>query len=138
MKAADPACESWCFTMEKNLLKKEDCPVESFPWGRLEWHANGALGNSDALTLGRCVLNPGCGNTPHVHPNCVEILRLDYGRIEHSLGEEWFVMEPGDTISIPVGVPHGARNVGEGEASMTILYDTARRETVFASAKENQ
>lgn len=77
------------------VLKKASVRMEEFPWGRLEWHAGGALQNSGTLTLGRCILKPGCGNTPHIHPNCCEILRVESGRIAHRYGGRSVDMEPG-------------------------------------------
>lgn len=114
------------------VLKKASVRVEEFPWGRLEWHASGALQNSGALTLGRCILKPGCGNTPHIHPNCCEILRVESGRIAHRYGGRSVDMEPGDTITVPAGVYHGAVNLGEEEAVMTIVFDTPDRQTDFS------
>ena len=114
------------------VLKKASVRMEEFPWGRLEWHAGGALQNSGTLTLGRCILKPGCGNTPHIHPNCCEILRVESGRIAHRYGGRSVDMEPGDTITIPAGVYHGAVNLGEGAAVMTIVFDTPDRQTDFS------
>lgn len=39
---------------------------------------------------------------------------------------------PGDTITVPAGVYHGAVNLGEGEAVMTIVFDTPDRQTDFS------
>ena len=41
-------------------------------------------------------------------------------------------MEPGDTITVPAGVYHGAVNLGEEEAVMTIVFDTPDRQTDFS------
>ena len=117
--------------MSTIVLKKENIPVENFPWGRLEWNASGVLQNSEALTLGRCILNPGSGNTPHTHPNCCEILRVESGHILHRYNDESFEMGPGDTISVPPGVYHGAVTLGDDEAVLTIVFDTSDRKTDF-------
>ncbi len=40
-------------------------------------------------------------------------------------------MGPGDTISVPPGVYHGAVNLGDDEAVLTIVFDTSDRKTDF-------
>lgn len=104
--------------------------VEPYPWGELSWFAGSAVGLSESVTLGRCVIRAGQQNQRHSHPNCEEVLALVSGTILHSLGDDRYEMHPGDTIAIPAGVPHHAVNVGVGDAVMTIAYPTAHREFV--------
>lgn len=99
-------------------------------WGRLEWSVSGELGNSDVLTFGRCIIRPGEANPRHLHPNCDEVLHVIQGSIEHSLGNERFPLGAGDTISIPRGTLHNARNIGAVDAVLIIAFDTAHREVV--------
>jgi quercetin dioxygenase-like cupin family protein len=110
----------------------EDHIVEVMPWGKLVWQASRAVGNSESLTVGRCVIEEGLANARHVHPNCEEVLVLLNGEIEHSLGSEVVGMRPGDVIVIPAGVPHNAKNVGRGACEMAITYSSADRQTVPA------
>ena len=72
-------------------------------------------------------------NPKHRHPNCDEILHLLSGRIDHTLGAETFVMEAGDTISIPAGVWHQARALDGADAEMVIAFSSADRETEMES-----
>jgi quercetin dioxygenase-like cupin family protein len=37
-------------------------------------------------------------------------------------------MEMGDTITLPAGLPHRARNIGDRDAVLIIAYPTAHRE----------
>ncbi|MEV0291355.1 cupin domain-containing protein [Kribbella sp. NPDC050820] len=104
--------------------------VEDQLWGRLEWMASGALGNSDTMTVGRCYIRPGESNPRHYHPNCDEVLHVLQGTIEHSLDDEVVTMGPGDTISIPSGALHNARNVGTDDAIFVISFSTPDRQTV--------
>jgi len=39
-------------------------------------------------------------------------------------------MGPGDTVSIPTGAVHNARNVGDGEAVFVIAFSSPDRQTV--------
>ena len=114
----------------KSLLVAQDAIQEKFEWGQLTWYANRRLGNSRDMTLGQCIIKPGRENPRHYHPNCEEALQLVQGEIEHSLGDELFTMSPGDTIVIPANIMHNARNIGSGEAVMTIVFSSADRETV--------
>jgi len=98
-------------------------------WGRIVWSASQKLGNSRRMTFGRVKLRTGGGSPRHRHPNCDEILHVISGRLEHTLGDERFVMEAGDTISIPTGVWHGATVLGEGDADLVICFSSADRQT---------
>ncbi|TDE02598.1 cupin domain-containing protein [Jiangella asiatica] len=115
---------------EVRLTRTSDAVAEEQPWGRLVWMVSGALGNSDAMTVGRCHIAPGQANPRHFHPNCDEVLHVLQGTIEHSLDDELVRMGPGDTISIPTGAWHNARNVGTDEAIFVIAFSTADRQAV--------
>jgi oxalate decarboxylase/phosphoglucose isomerase-like protein (cupin superfamily) len=39
-------------------------------------------------------------------------------------------MKAGDTISIPLGLIHQARNIGPGEAEFLITFNTADRQVI--------
>ncbi len=104
--------------------------VIEFPWGRLTWYVSGKLGNSDTLTVGRAVIRPGEQNPRHHHPNCDEVLRVVQGRILHSMGDRTVEMSAGDTVSIPTGVIHNARNLGNEDAVLDISFSSADRQVV--------
>lgn len=112
------------------FLASSEVRVDPQPWGRLEWMVSGEIGNSDHLTVGKCYVNPLEKNPPHSHPNCDEVLHVLRGRIRHRLGEEYIEMAAGDTISIPRGVIHNAKNLGDTEAEFIITFSTASREVV--------
>ena len=111
-------------TVRRNREKR----VDTFAWGRLTWFASGELGNSDALTVGECVIKSGCANPRHVHRDCDEVLVVLRGTIAHTVAEdEETELSEGDTITIPAGLAHSARNIGDGEAVVRIAYPTGRR-----------
>ena len=101
----------------------------SFDWGHITWTVSRSLGNSQAMTFGLVTIKAGQANPRHRHPNCDEILHVLAGQIEHSLGDERFVMNAGDTVSIPQGVFHNARSLGAQDAQMVICFSSADRET---------
>lgn len=106
----------------------DQAEIQRFDWGRLTWFASAALGNSNDLTIGECVIKPGCANPPHVHDNCAEVLVVIQGRVSHTIAEgEETVLTAGDTITIPAGLYHGARNIGDTDAILRIAYPTGHR-----------
>ena len=113
-----------------HIARAKDNAGEDYPWGRLDWFVSGALGNSDKLTVGRCRIDPGQANPPHYHPNCDEVLHVLSGTIRHRLGDEYFDMAEGDTISIPTGQIHNAQNVGAEPAILMITFSTPDRQVV--------
>ena len=115
------------------VTRPESYVTELMPWGRLVWQISGALGNSETMTLGRCVLPPGEANPRHHHPNCDELLEVLEGAIVHSWDGEEITMERGDVISIPPGVVHNARNAGSEVAELLICFSSAWRETIAES-----
>jgi quercetin dioxygenase-like cupin family protein len=82
------------------------------------------------MTIGRCYIDPGKANPRHYHPNCDEVLHVLHGTIEHSAGDELVTMGPGDTISIPAGILHNARNIGADQAVFVIAFSSADRQVV--------
>ena len=113
-----------------NLIKAENRIVEKAQWGSLIWFASGKLG-SGSMTVGQCILNPGCSNPRHTHPNCEEILYVLKGNIQHSFVDGKYVkMQEGDTITVPAGVPHNASNIGNSEAVLAISFSSPVRLTI--------
>jgi len=115
---------------DTHVMAPGDYQVQVFEWGQLTWMVSGPLGNSEALTVGRCEIKPGCENPLHLHPNCDEVLHVVSGRIVHRVeGAGEATMEAGDTISIPRNRRHNARNVGDVPATMMICFSSPNRET---------
>ena len=113
------------------LLPAAQAVTENFDWGSLTWFAAGALGNGDAGTVGRCAIKPGKNNPPHYHPNCAETLTVSAGHIKHTGNDGVDIeMRVGDTVTIPVGMPHRALNIGTEEAVLSIFFSSADRQTV--------
>jgi quercetin dioxygenase-like cupin family protein/type 1 glutamine amidotransferase len=112
---------------ERLLLPRADALVEQQPWGKLEWFASRALGNSTFMTIGIATINPGQQNPVHRHPNCDEILHVLQGQIMNRVGDKEYEMHAGDTVTIPEGTPHNARNIGKDDAVLSIAYNTPDR-----------
>ncbi|WP_020579277.1 cupin domain-containing protein [Actinopolymorpha alba] len=112
------------------LSRPDDYEVEETAWGKLVWMVSGRLGNSGTMTVGRCHIKPGMENPRHYHPNCDEVLHVLQGTIEHSLDDVVVTMTAGDTISIPSGVVHNARNISDHDAIFVISFSSADRQAV--------
>jgi len=97
-------------------------------WGHLSWLAGGAVGNARGLTLGRVTIKAGAGNPAHSHGNCEEALYLLRGRLEHFVGAESVILEPGDTLVVAANVPHYANSIGDEDADMIVAYSSADRD----------
>ena len=100
-------------------------------WGALRWLASDAIGNAEGLTLGHVSIKAGAANPRHCHRTGEEVLYLLRGTITHTLGDESFTMQAGDTISIPAGVFHNGINDGAEDAEMIVAYSTATRDFVL-------
>jgi quercetin dioxygenase-like cupin family protein len=117
-------------TPDSRLRTADQHVIEQMPWGRLEWFVSARIGNSETMTVGVCVLEPGAQNSRHFHPNCDEVLRVLKGRIVQTWDDQEHEMGVGDVISIPSGVTHNARNIGRETAELAICFSSAYRETV--------
>ena len=118
---------------EISVLRSSECEVVDADWGELRWHASAELGNSEDMTVGRCLLKPGQSNPRHYHPNCSELLVVIAGSVAHTLNADAEAeLGAGDTVNIPVGAPHQARNLSATEeALMFIAFSSADRQTVM-------
>ena len=96
-------------------------------WGSLTWFASSELTDTD-LTLGRAIIKPGKANPRHCHDTCEEVLYLLRGRLEHTLGQDTVIMEPGDTLVVPPGVMHNGVSIGDGDADMIVAYSSGQRD----------
>lgn len=116
------------------LIKGPDLEYMDAEWGQLTWFASDQLGNTNYLTLGRCIIYPEQANPRHYHPNCDEILTVLQGTIYHTWSDgEDVQMREGDTITIPCGMLHQARNAGTDNAVLMIAFTAADRQTVGES-----
>lgn len=97
-------------------------------WGSLNWLASAKIGNAEGVTVGRVTIRPGQANPRHSHSSCEEVLYLLAGRLEHWIGDESVILEPGDTLTVPAHVAHYAVNVGDGEADMIVAYSSGERD----------
>ena len=116
--------------MEKekgSLSRRADVTPEASDFGELCWHVNAKTVPGTNMTLGEVTISVGQKNPLHRHDNCEELLYLIEGALEHRIGDDTFVLGPGDVIRVPVGVPHDGRNIGDVPARMVVAYNSGDR-----------
>jgi len=104
--------------------------VIQYPWGHLTWYVSHELNNSDTMTVGEAVIKPGQENPRHLHPNCDEVLHVVKGHILQTMGDRSVEMNEGDTVSIPAGIYHNAKNIGTEDAVLAISFSSATRQVI--------
>lgn len=73
-------------------------------------------------------LQPGHGGPPtHVHPHDHEIFRVLSGRARVELGGQVQIVEAGETVRMPAGVPHQVRGEGKEPLCAVVTYDDGYR-----------
>lgn len=112
---------------QRIVLARDQVTVEKTPWGQLEWFAHRSLHNTANVTFGRATISPAQANPPHWHPNCDEVLYVTQGHIMHRVGDKEYEMRAGDTVVIPEGTIHNARNIGQEPAVLMVSFNSADR-----------
>jgi len=100
-------------------------------WGNLLWLAGRNQTNATGLTLGRVLIKKGASNPRHAHFNCEEVLYLLSGELEHTVGPDSVRLRAGDTLTVPAGMFHSARSVGDGDADMIVAYSSVDRDFIL-------
>ncbi len=96
-------------------------------WGSLSWITESGVSPA-GLTVGRVTIKAGQSNPEHLHTTCDEILYLLAGRLRHSFGSKEVVLNAGDSIEIPRDTPHRAWSIGDEDADMIVVYNSAERD----------
>ncbi len=73
------------------------------------------LHGDGAQSLAEARIAPGSATLPHRHRQSEELYHITAGEGVMTLGEERFPVRVGDTVRIPPGTPHRAKNTGTDE-----------------------
>jgi mannose-6-phosphate isomerase-like protein (cupin superfamily) len=68
-------------------------------------------------------VGPGAAAPLHVHHDVDDSFYLLRGQLAMRCGDDTFIASAGDYVSLPKGVPHTLRNVGEEEAVLLQTHD---------------
>ena len=96
-------------------------------WGSMEWLVDDALIAGANMSAALMILKPGQSGVPHRHPNCHEFVYLIQGAVEQSLDDRKAQLVANDSVFIPLGTVHSARNTGSDDAKMLITYSEGKR-----------
>jgi len=94
---------------------------EQLDWGELGWITRPSSVGARHLTTIEVTLEPGKGHDFHKHPDQEEIIHVVDGEIEQWLEREKRILEPGDTVFIPVGVVHASFNVSDRPTKLMVV-----------------
>lgn len=75
-----------------------------------EWLVQKGLTGEGDLAMVRVTMESGQSHETHSHPNMEEILYVLNGRCMQSVAGEERELGAGDTVHIPMGVPHATHN----------------------------
>jgi mannose-6-phosphate isomerase-like protein (cupin superfamily) len=109
-------------------------PTHEDGTGRV-WYLQTGASSCGAVHEQRVEYRPGSPFPPeHLHPSQDEHFEIESGRMLFMLGGVEHVVEAGDTIDIPRGTPHRARNASR-EVAAVVRWETrpALRTTEFFS-----
>jgi len=67
-------------------------------------------------------LAPGMGVPRHTHTREDEVYFVLAGELEATVGDETFVLRPGDTLLAPRDIPHELRNSGKAENHYLLVF----------------
>jgi len=83
----------------------------------------------------RVDFEPGALAPKHAHPG-EEIAHVLQGTLEYQLGDQPPVtLKTGDSLFIPAGTPHSARNIGSGKAAELATYVVKQGQPLVVPAK---
>lgn len=68
-------------------------------------------------------LMPGGGNPPHIHTRFVETFTAIEGHLGLKLGKKTLVLEPGDSVAVPIGTVHNFFNPGSEMIRFHIRFE---------------
>jgi quercetin dioxygenase-like cupin family protein len=78
-----------------------------------------------ALALARMILATGQSGEQHRHPNADEVIYLFRSNVAVSVGNETFLLQPADALTIPAGLTHRIENNSNEEAEMILAILSA-------------
>jgi quercetin dioxygenase-like cupin family protein len=74
---------------------------------------------------------PGVGIPPHIHENEDEVFQVIQGKVEMKIGEQITILNSGDLIFCPKGIPHSWKVIGESNARAMLSIFPAGLENMF-------
>lgn len=128
-KPADAGATSLC------VQHFDQVAQEKAAWGSLRWLMNAKLDPKAGITLGVVEIKPGQSNPMHVHGNCEEVIYVLSGSCDNWVGKQRVILNAGDVLRIPAGVPHMAKALGTELTRSIVVYNSGTREFTVVKPK---
>ncbi len=93
----------------------------------MEWLMEDAIQKDAGVSLARMTVAPDTLSELHSHPNCTEAIHVEQGTIRQRCGDEWMILEQGQTCLIPKGYSHQTQNIGAESAVLILAYSSGTR-----------
>jgi len=74
---------------------------------------------------------PGVGIPPHIHENEDEIFKVNSGSAEVTIGNETVILNSGDLVFCPRGIPHSWKIIGTENAKVSLSIFPSGLEKMF-------
>jgi quercetin dioxygenase-like cupin family protein len=105
-----------------DLIPSDGSLLEERGWHQMDvkWLITRANMGSGKTVVGRTYFPPGSKHDLHRHPNAEEWEFVLSGEGVKRVGDEAFVIRPGDVVFCPQDVYHGLENTSETEPLLTI------------------
>src|SRR5690348_5727573 len=98
-----------------------------FDWGNLEWRFDDSLLPGAGMSIAVMTLQAGKATSSHRHPNCSELLYVQQGEVEVTLGGGAFILREADSALVPQGTVHRVTNLGKADAKLVLSFSAGKR-----------
>ena len=93
---------------------------------RLRWLIDENTVGAEKGVLGRVIFPPGASHKAHFHENAEEYIIITKGRGSQVVGNETYVVRPGDVVFVPRGTVHTTKNASKrGNLELFFVYSGA-------------
>ena len=105
------------------IIKKTDILNDDSSGNIIKSLARGELGATN-LTVSEITVPPGNAVNVHIHPGHEECMIILNGKFKSLMGDKTEMVESGDIIIAPDGVPHGLENISNNNATFIAIFPT--------------
>jgi len=117
-------------SIDTQVRRKVGDGAEATDFGTLQWVVREGDPAGAETTIGLATFSAGKSNVQHIHPNCEEVVYVLDGQVEHTLGAQSTVLQAGDLIVVPRGVPHRLLNRSLDDVRAYIVFSSPDRQFV--------
>ena len=117
-------------SIDTQVRRKVGDGAETTDFGTLQWVVREGDPAGAETTIGLATFSAGKSNVQHIHPNCEEVVYVLDGQVEHTLGAQSTVLQAGDLIVVPRGVPHRLLNRSLDDVRAYIVFSSPDRQFV--------